>query len=97
MSCLFWNCRGLGVPLTVLTLGDLLRAKHPELVFLSETRCLSRKIEFLKRKWNLNGVSVDRVCLSGGVALLWQKGVTVDLLSFSTNHIDVTVQLSGSE
>lgn len=59
MSCLFWNCRGLGVPLIVLTLEDLLRVKNPDLVFLSKTRSLQKKVESLKRKWNLNGVTVD--------------------------------------
>lgn len=92
MSCLFWNCRDLGVPLTVLTLGDLLRSKNPDLVFLAETRSLRWKIEELKRKWNLNGIGVDRVGNSGGLAMLWKKGVKVDLQSYSSNHIDVRVQ-----
>lgn len=61
MSCLFWNCRGLGVSLTVLALGDILRSKNPDIVFLAKTKCTKRKIESLKGKWNLNGVSVDRV------------------------------------
>lgn len=66
MSCLFWNCRGLGVPLTVLPLGDILRNKNPDIIFLSETKSLQHNIESLKRKWNLHGVSVDRVGQVGG-------------------------------
>lgn len=33
---------------------------------------------------------VDRVGL-GGLALLWNKDIQVDFLSFSSNHIDVEV------
>ncbi|KAL0443830.1 UNVERIFIED_CONTAM: hypothetical protein Slati_2105700 [Sesamum latifolium] len=33
---------------------------------------------------------------SGGLALLWQKSVTVLLQNFSNHHIDVSVQLEGS-
>lgn len=94
MSCLFWNCRGLGVPLIVLALRDMIRAKNPDMVFLSETKRVKVKIEPLKRKWRMNGVSVDRVGQGGGLALLWRKEVTMDLLSFSPHHIDTMAQLS---
>lgn len=70
MSCLFWNCRGLGVPLTVLVLRDMIRAKNSDLVFLSETRSVQSKLESIKRQWNMFGVSVDRLGMSGGVAML---------------------------
>lgn len=50
----------------------------------------------LKMKWNLNGVGVDQIGNSGGLAMLWKKGVEVDLLSYSSNHIDVKVQSSSN-
>lgn len=34
---------------------------------------------------------------AGGVAMLWRKGVTVDLWSLSSNHIDVTMQPPGQD
>ena len=37
MSLLCWNCRGLGNPLTIQELGDIVRAQDPAIVFLAET------------------------------------------------------------
>ncbi|KAL7132113.1 hypothetical protein ABFS83_12G049400 [Erythranthe nasuta] len=92
MSCLFWNCQGLGVPLTIHALGDIRRIEHPSLVFISETRVKSQLVDRLKMKWNLNGLAVDKIGKSGGLAMLWDKNVVVDLISISNNHIDVEVK-----
>lgn len=96
MSCLIWNYRGLEVPLTVLVLRDMIRLLNPELAFLPETRCYSDYVESLKTRLNMFGFAVDRVCLSGGLALLWRKDVDASLLSFSQHHIDVQVQLQSN-
>lgn len=97
MSCLIWNCRGLGVPLTVHVFKDLIRLLNPELIFLSETRSSITYMEELKANCNRFGFVVDRVGLSGGLALLWRKDTDVTLLSYSRNHIDVEVVLSGED
>lgn len=81
MNCLFWSCRGLGVPLTILTLGDIIRTKNLELAFLLETKCMKAKVESLKKQWNLFGIAVERVGGGGGLAMLWRKDIQVDLLS----------------
>lgn len=52
-------------------------------------------VDTLKASCNRYGVAVDRVGQSGGLALLWRKDVDVGLISFSNNHIDAEVQLSG--
>ncbi|KAL3825323.1 hypothetical protein ACJIZ3_021352 [Penstemon smallii] len=91
MSCLAWNCRGLGAPRKVRTLGNLIRENSPQLVFLSETKLPARKIELIRRRFELHGVAVDSRGLSGGLALLWPKEMNVVLQSFSKNHIDVHV------
>lgn len=57
---------------------------------------MKAKVEEVKKKWNLFGVSVDRVGGSGGLAMLWRKDVQVELISFLQNHIDVAVQLEGN-
>lgn len=62
------------------------------MIFLAETNGTSHNIEKLKGSWNLNGVSVDKNGLSRGLALLWRKHVSLDLLSFSKNHIDSMVR-----
>lgn len=62
------------------------------MIFLSETRGPSHCIEKLKRQWNLNGVGMSSVGLAGGLALLWDKSVQLELVSFSINHMDVKVE-----
>ncbi|KAL3826043.1 hypothetical protein ACJIZ3_022072 [Penstemon smallii] len=96
MSCLAWNCQGLGGSWTVRTLGDLIRDHNPQLIFLSETRLAARKIELIKRKFGYFGLAVDARGLSGGLALLWMKDIDVVVQSFSFNHIDALVFIDNN-
>ncbi|KAL0444621.1 UNVERIFIED_CONTAM: hypothetical protein Slati_2184800 [Sesamum latifolium] len=97
MSLLVWNCQGLGNPMTMKGHGDILRDNKPTLVFLEETKCSASQIEALKRKFGLFGCNVDPKGRSGGLALLWQRSVEVQLQSFSWYHIDVSVRLDELE
>ncbi|KAL0462161.1 UNVERIFIED_CONTAM: hypothetical protein Slati_0103700 [Sesamum latifolium] len=97
MSILVWNCQWLGNPETVHGLRDLIRVNNPLLVFLTETKCSVSQIEILKKGLNLFGCGVDSRGKSGGLALLWQKTVEVQLQSFSHYHIDVSVRTEESE
>ncbi|KAL0424119.1 UNVERIFIED_CONTAM: hypothetical protein Sradi_0946700 [Sesamum radiatum] len=82
---------------SVKGLRDLIRTNNPLLVFLAETKCHSSQIEKLKRNFDLFGCSVDSQGKSGGLVLLWQKSVDVQLQSYSRYHIDVSVRLENSE
>ncbi|KAL0287986.1 UNVERIFIED_CONTAM: hypothetical protein Scaly_2748400 [Sesamum calycinum] len=70
MSLLVWNFQGLGGPWTVQSLGNIIRNTHPALVFLAETKCSSRQIDSLKRRFDLHGISMDSRGRSGGLAVL---------------------------
>lgn len=62
MSCLSWNCRGLGKPRTVRVLGDLVRDHRRNFIFLIETIFFANKIEELRVKFGFdNCFAVDRV------------------------------------
>lgn len=95
MICLAWNCRGLGVPLTVHVLRDMIRLLNPELVSLFETRCSTGYMDTLKVQCQQFGFVVKKVGMAGGLALLLRKDVDVTLLSYSSNHIDMEVVLPG--
>ncbi|KAL0402196.1 UNVERIFIED_CONTAM: hypothetical protein Slati_4249500 [Sesamum latifolium] len=97
MSCLVWNCQGLGGPWTIRHLRDLVRKHNPLLVFLIETKCNAKKLESVKRPLEMYGVNVNSKGKSGGLGLLWSKEVFVDLMSFSPNHIDARVRLDDNE
>ncbi|KAL0411828.1 UNVERIFIED_CONTAM: hypothetical protein Slati_3772500 [Sesamum latifolium] len=92
MKILAWNCQGLGAPWTVRVLRELVRLHDPGLVFLSETKCNSRRGEMLKEKLNYFSVGVSSKGRSGGLLLLWRKDVDVWIQSFSDHHLDATIQ-----
>ncbi|XP_019149860.1 PREDICTED: uncharacterized protein LOC109146662 [Ipomoea nil] len=53
-------------------------------------------VERLRIKLSFEGLFyVDNPGLSGGLALLWRKNNNASLLSFSKNHIDVEIRVSG--
>ncbi|XP_028068804.1 uncharacterized protein LOC114271378 [Camellia sinensis] len=96
MKCLSWNCRGLGNPRTVRNLQLLLKEQAPDMVFLMETKCVSRKIEWFRCKLGLaRGLFVDRMGLSGGLALFWRMGVSVSIRNYSSGHVDAVVESDG--
>ncbi|KAL0361676.1 UNVERIFIED_CONTAM: putative mitochondrial protein [Sesamum radiatum] len=97
MSVLAWNCRGLGGPWSIRTLGTLIRDNNPSLVFLAETKCSSRLVESLKRKFDMHGIGVSAHGRSGGLAVFWVKSANVQLQSYSQHHIDLSVQLEGGQ
>ncbi|KAL0458750.1 UNVERIFIED_CONTAM: hypothetical protein Slati_0502200 [Sesamum latifolium] len=80
-------------PWTVQHLGQLIRDNNPSLVFLLETKCSCRFIDSLKRRFDMYGFCVSSKGRSGGLAILWVKSVSVQLQSFSHNHVDTSVQL----
>ncbi|KAL0423118.1 UNVERIFIED_CONTAM: putative mitochondrial protein [Sesamum radiatum] len=62
-----------------------------------ETKCHSFGIERVKKHLNMHGLAVDSIGKGGGLALLWDKEVFVDLVSFSRYHMDARVQLREGE
>ncbi|KAL0451733.1 UNVERIFIED_CONTAM: Retrovirus-related Pol polyprotein from type-1 retrotransposable element R2 [Sesamum latifolium] len=91
MILICWNCEGLGTPCTVHTLGELIHSHHPSLVFLTKTKCKKGRIEGIKRRFDLFGCCVESTRRSGGLALLWDKSISVQLQSLGPHHIDVTI------
>ncbi|KAL0433422.1 UNVERIFIED_CONTAM: hypothetical protein Slati_2676500 [Sesamum latifolium] len=93
MLLLFTMLRdGLGPPWTVRKLKELIQLHKPGLVFLSETKCKTKRCARIKKPVNYNGIGVDSIGKGGGLFLLWRKDVEVWLQSFSAHHIDATVK-----
>ena len=96
MSCLSWNCRGLGHPRTVQVLINLAKQYTPDFIFLMETLCHRDKLEKLKIQLGYVGLFVvDKVGRSGGLALFWKPNFMVQLLKFGKTFIDVAVRDSA--
>ena len=92
-----WNCRGLGNPRSVRALQDLVRRYNPKVVFLMETKAKNRRMERIRNRLGFaNGLCVPCVGRSGGLALIWNREVDIEIKSFSKNHIDAVVKEQGS-
>ncbi|XP_060959451.1 uncharacterized protein LOC133030657 [Cannabis sativa] len=96
MSCLSWNCRGLGNLRASQFLRDLVSQKKPNLLFLCETLCNKSSLESLRAHLGFEGCFVvEARGHSGGLALLWKEASEVVIQGFSFNHIDATVHMVG--
>ena len=92
MTCLSWNCRGLGNPEAVRELRSIVKLERPTLLFVMETKIQAKRVEALKCTLGFGGCfAVDSVGLSGGIGLFWSRDVNVELKNFSKCHIDVEV------
>ena len=97
MSVLCLNRRGLSATQTVADLHRLLRRLAPKVVFLSETKKSRSEMEgILPKLGDFFGIFVDARGQAGGLALPWDKLVTVDLLSCLLHHIDVSITPEGN-
>jgi hypothetical protein len=96
MSILSWNCRGLGNHRSVRDLCRLVKEKRPSLVFLMETKMLSKCLEKIRLKIGFGNVfGVDSVGRSGGLALFWNDSLSVEIQNFSRRHINAIVGADG--
>src|ERR1044072_6745174 len=97
MKTLAWNCRGLGTPGAVNSLRRLLFSVSPDLVFLMETKkkdCEMLNLRGIGGMYNIFPVSCTGFGTSkaGGLCLLWNDNIEVDVLSMSLNHIQFWVK-----
>ena len=87
-----WNCRGVGSPLTVPQLREVVRLHSPSLVFLSETKKKKSFLNSVKQWIKFDNVFVvDPVGLAGGLAVLWNKELKVKKVLFTSFTIELLI------
>ena len=92
MSCLAWNCRGLGNLRTGRELVDLVWAKDPSVVFLAETLTDEARLEFIQNSINFDHrFVVHKVGCSGGLVLFWRSSINLILEGSHKYYIDAVV------
>ena len=92
MSWLCWNVRELGNQRTIHELASILRVQDRAVVFLAETWANEDRLMKLHDDLQFDDLWVVlRETMAGGLALLWQNSVQIDVDSSSLNHIDVIV------
>lgn len=93
MIPLSWNCRGLGNPRSVRALHIMVQRWKPDIVFLMETKSKVSRMEKIKNRIGFaNGLIVPSRGRSGGLALFWNRGINLEVKSYSGNHIDAFVR-----
>lgn len=82
-------------PRTVRELRRLMKAKKAEVVFLIETKMNNKKLEPIRSKLGFqNAFGVGSVGKSGGLALLWQGEVELEIQNYSRRHINAIISLN---
>lgn len=66
---------------------------RPQILFLCETKLRSRQIQKECRNLHFeNGFGIRRNGMSGGVAHFWDANVQLEIISYSSHHIDTLVK-----
>ncbi|XP_074360757.1 uncharacterized protein LOC141701008 [Apium graveolens] len=96
MSCISWNCHGLGNLWAVQFLTKIVLQKKPNIIFLSEILCKKDRVRIVKNILGFEGaVTVERQGNSGGLDLIWRNKEEVNPKSFSKHYIDTEVSVQG--
>uniref|UniRef100_A0A2N9H5H6 CCHC-type domain-containing protein n=1 Tax=Fagus sylvatica TaxID=28930 RepID=A0A2N9H5H6_FAGSY len=85
-----------GVKLMNFTL--LCKKEGPNIVFLMETRLPVRSLEWLRVRLGMRaclGVERNGIGTGGGLALLWDSTLQINIQSYSPHHIDADVVQPG--
>lgn len=92
MKILSWNCRGLGRASAKHRLRTLLFKLNPCIVILQETKLASSKLSFLLN-WGVfvNYWAVDPKGSKGGLCILWNSVVSINVISSSAYWIDCVI------
>ena len=78
MSCLIWNCCGLGNSCIENELADIMRAKDPSVMFIAETWANETRLKDVKRKTQFeNMFVVPRTNRGGSLVLFWRSSIGV--------------------
>ncbi|XP_062021454.1 uncharacterized protein LOC133738034 [Rosa rugosa] len=91
-NILVWNCRGITNKESQRALIDMVHAKRPQLIFLSETLAQGKLIDSLTVSLGFSdSICVDKQPECQGLALLWNGDLKVNVRSSSFHHIDAEI------
>lgn len=94
MNLVSWNCRGLGGPRKQQFLTRLLRSTRANIAFIVETKCSLPKSNqlFQNDQFLPNFVCVPARGQSGGMWLMWDHSVNVQVISQTRHLIHARIQ-----
>jgi exonuclease III len=72
----------------------MVKEKRPNLVFLMETKCHNKNLDFIRIKLKFDHMFVvDSVGKSGGLMLLWNESIQVSIQNYSRRHINAHIKV----
>ena len=88
MNIIAWNCRGTAGNSTLRELKVTCQSCDPDIVFLSETKCDTRRIETITRRIGFTrSFSIPAENNAGGLAVLWKDPVALSFSFADKNQI----------
>ncbi|XVF46863.1 hypothetical protein PTKIN_Ptkin03bG0062400 [Pterospermum kingtungense] len=88
MRLMSWNARGLGQPLAKKFIAEMTQKYNPNICFVMETRYDYKKGEILARNWGYsNSTGMSSRGFSGGLLLIWDDNVSMNISSMNENLI----------
>ncbi|XP_050217883.1 uncharacterized protein LOC130015136 [Mercurialis annua] len=92
MKLIFWNCQGLGNPLTIQQLKTMCKTANPDMVILVETKnkldktlTLTKPLKFQKH------FVIEPQGNSGGMALFWNLDIQVQIHHYDTYFVAMSL------
>lgn len=98
MNILCWNSRGLGNPMTVHEVRELVNKFAPVVLCLVETLLNKARAEILAHSFGFGtSYAVGSSDRSGGLVIFWNISIKLEDLGYSIYHIDAIVNELGPE
>ena len=93
MKIICWNVRGLENPRTCLAVKKILHMHKPQLIFLCETKLKSGQVKKVCNQLAIENIFVvDSEEKIGGLAMMWNTYMAVQIKLYSRHHINFQVQ-----
>ena len=98
MKLLGWNCRGIYNASTVRALKAQIKGVRPDLIFLSETKALVSRMDFVKSSFGFdNMLVIEAKGKASGLCVIWKNGFSVREVEYNKNLIAVSISDSVCE
>ena len=92
MKLLSWNCQGICNTSTVQALKAQIKGVRPNLIFLSETRALVSRMDFVRSSISFDNMLVVKASgKASGLCVMWKEGISVREVEYNKNLIAITV------
>jgi exonuclease III len=100
MKLISWNCRGLGNATAVRALKKLIKDQTPDIVFLMETKLKTNDPNIYNKVFRgclhhyfLVSCEFHKGNRSGGLAILWNHNVKINISSIMVNNLNVYIMI----